>query len=53
MREVVKDFPSMKTEIGGGEFEKKIQDTLFQKAEDNVRQSFESLEHNEEIMGQF
>ena len=53
MREVVKDFPSMKTEIGGGEFEKKIQDTLFQKAENNVRQSFESLEHNEEIMNQF
>ena len=53
MREIVKDFPTMKTEIGGGEFEKKIQDQLFHKTDNNFRQSIESFEGNEEIMGQF
>ena len=51
MREIVKDFPTMKTEIGGGEFEKKIQDQLFHKTDNNFRQSIESFEGNEEIMG--
>ena len=51
MREIVKDFPTMKTEIGGGEFEKKIQGQLFHKKDNNFRQSIESLEGNEEIMG--
>ena len=51
MREIVKDFPTMKTEIGGGEFEKKIKDQLFRS--NDVRNSFESFEGNEEIMDQF
>ena len=41
MREIVKDFPTMKTEIGGGEFEKKIKDQLFRS--NDVRNSFESF----------
>ena len=43
----------MKTEIGGGEFEKKIKDQLFRNADNNIRNSFESLQGNEEIMDQF
>ena len=54
MIEVVKDFPTMRAEVGGGNFDKTIRNTLFNQME-NSRASFDSKEDakSEEIVGQF
>ena len=53
MREIVKDFPTMRAEVGGGNFDKTIRDTLFNQMEQS-KASLESKEdQSEEIVGQF
>ena len=54
MFEIVKDFPTMRNEVGGGNFDKTIGEQLF----DNMKECKESLDNNaspdkEEIVGTF
>ena len=53
MREVVKDFPTMKETIGGGNFNKAIRETLFSQMEE-CKESIDSNPEpeNEEIIDQ-
>ena len=54
MREVVKDFPTMKETVGGGNFDKAIRETLFSQMEE-CKESIDGNQEpeNEEIVDEF